>query len=357
MNEAMFLAGFLVFIFICLALDLGVFNKKIHEVSLKESLITSIIWIALALVFFIFLQYFGHWMHNIHSMEDLIAINEKHNHGILFDPDADFLASLQLYRKQLSLEFITGYVIEKTLSIDNIFVILLIFTSFCVDKKDYHRVLFWGIIGAIVMRFLFIFSLSALIQQFEWILAVFGVFLVYTAVKMYLNRDKKEEMSVEHHPVVKFVSKHFRVTPDFVGHKFFVKIKRKHFITPLFLVVIIIELSDVIFAVDSVPAIFSITQDSYIVFFSNIFAIIGLRALFFLLSSIVNLFRFLKTGISILLAFIGLKMLLEIVFHVSIGTAASLVFILSTLVVCIALSLIIPPNEPIQKASKDENKA
>ena len=346
MYETMFLGGFLVFIFICLALDLGVFNKQIHEVSLKESLITSMIWIALALIFFVFLQHFGHWIHHIETMDDLMAINTKHKHGLSFNPEADFLTNLKLYRKQIALEFITGYAIEKTLSIDNIFVILMIFTSFCVDKKDYHRVLFWGIIGAIVMRFLFIFSLSALIHQFEWILAVFGVFLVFTAVKMYANRNEKEEMSVEHHPVVKFVSKHFRVTPDFVGHKFFVKIKTKHYITPLFVVLVIIEISDVIFAVDSVPAIFSITHDSYIVFFSNIFAIIGLRALFFLLSSIVSLFRFLKTGISVLLAFIGIKMLLEIVFSVSIGTEASLIFILATLVICIVLSLMIPQKEP-----------
>ncbi len=346
MNEVIFLGGFLILISIFLALDLGVFNKKSHEISVKESLIFTLIWISLAIAFFIFLRYFGHLIHNIGTMDELNTINLRNKHGLIFNPDADFLTNLQLYRNQLSLEFITGYTIEYALSIDNIFVMLMIFMSFCVDKKYYHRVLFWGIIGAIVMRFIFIFALSALIHQFEWILAIFGVILIISAVKMFLGRNAAEEICIQEHKVVKFVSKHFSVTQDYVGQKFFTKIDGKRYITPLFLVLLIIEFSDVIFAVDSVPAIFSITQDSYIVFFSNIFAIIGLRSLFFLLSSIVNLFRFLKTGLSVLLAFVGIKMLLEIIFHVSIGTQASLIFIISTLAFCILLSIVIPEKEP-----------
>ena len=345
MNEPIFLTLFILFIAICLAFDLGVLNKKSHEISVKESLIATMIWISLALIFFVFLRYFGHLIHHIETMEQLQAINMAHKHGLVFSPDADFITNLQLYRNQLSLEFITGYTIEYTLSIDNIFVILMIFMSFRVDRKYYHRVLFWGIIGAVVMRFIFIFSLSALIHRFEWILAIFGIFLIFSAIKMFLSRNKKEEISVKDHKIVKFISKHFSLTPDYIGEKFFAKINHKHYITPLFLVLLIIEFSDVIFAVDSVPAIFSITQDFYIVFFSNIFAIIGLRSLFFLLSSIVNLFRFLKAGISVLLAFIGVKMLLEIIFSVSIGTKNSLIFIISTLTVCILLSLVIPKKE------------
>jgi tellurite resistance protein TerC len=280
-------------------------------------------------------------MHQISTLEDLEKINDLHKHGLIFNHLADFESNLQLYRNQLSLEYITGYVIEKALSIDNIFVILMLFLSFGTEKKYYHRVLFWGIIGAVAMRFIFIFSLSALIHQFEWILAIFGCVLIYSAIALFINRNKEEKVDVKEHKLVKFVSKRFSVTPDYVGEKFVTKINGKWFITPLFLLLIIIEFSDVIFAVDSVPAIFSITQDSYIVFFSNIFAIIGLRSLFFLLSNIVSMFRYLKHGLSVLLAFIGAKMLLEVLFHISISTQLSLLLILSVLIICILLSVLV----------------
>ncbi|MDR1120631.1 MAG: TerC/Alx family metal homeostasis membrane protein [Dysgonamonadaceae bacterium] len=348
MSDSLFLGGFILLIAGFLALDLGVFNKNSHTVSVREALIFTAIWVSLALGFFLFLRYFGHWIHGIETMDDLQAINERHRHGLNFDLGAGFLSNLQMYRKQLSLEFITGYVIEYALSIDNIFVILMIFMSFGVDKKYYHRVLFWGIIGAVMMRFIFIFSLSALIHEFEWILAIFGVILIFSAVKMFLNRNEEDKIDVQEHKLVKFVSRHFPVTPSYAGQKFFTKVDGKQYLTPLFLVLIIIEFSDVIFAVDSVPAIFSVTQDSYIVFFSNIFAIIGLRSLFFLLSSIVGMFRFLKTGLSILLVFVGVKMLLEVLFHISIGTKASLLFILATLVLCIGLSAVIPEKKEKQ---------
>ena len=345
MNEILFLSGFLLLIAFLLALDLGVFNKNSHEVSMKESLIFTFVWILLALGFFFFLRYFGDLMHQINSMEDLERINILHKHGLIFNPLADFDANLQLYRKQLSLEFITGYTIEYALSIDNIFVILMLFISFGTDKKYYHRVLFWGIIGAIAMRFIFIFSLSALIHQFEWILAIFGGILIYSAIRLFLNRNKEEKVDVKNHKLVKFLSRRFPLTPDYVGEKFVTKINGKRFLTPLFLLLIVIEFSDVIFAVDSVPAIFSITQDSYIVFFSNIFAIIGLRSLFFLLSNIVNMFRFLKHGLSVLLAFIGVKMLLEVLFHIPISTQLSLIIILSILIICVLFSVVIPKKD------------
>ncbi|MDR1408279.1 MAG: TerC/Alx family metal homeostasis membrane protein [Tannerella sp.] len=347
MNEILFVGGFLVLISLFLALDLGVFNKKSHTISVKESLIFTFAWMSLAFAFFIFIRYFGDLIHNIESMDDLNTINLRHRHGLIFDLHSDFATALQLYRNQLSLEFITGYMMEYALSVDNIFVILLIFMSFGVDQKYYHRVLFWGIIGAIVMRFIFIFALSALIHEFEWVLAIFGIILIVSAIKMFASRNKEEQIHVQDHKIVKFVSRHFSVTQDYVGQKFVATIDGKKYITPLLLVLLIIEFSDVVFAVDSVPAIFSITQDSYIVFFSNIFAIIGLRSLFFLLSNIMNLFRFLKTGLSVLLAFVGVKMLLEIGLHISIGTKMSLFFILSTLVACILLSVVIPEKKRI----------
>ena len=342
MNEIVFLCGFLAVIAFFLALDLGVFNRNSHEVSMKESLLFSMVWIGFALIFFFFLRHFGDLIHQIGTMDDLQNINIRHKHGLIFNPLDDFDANLQLYRNQLSLEFITGYVIEYSLSIDNIFVILMLFISFGTDKKQYHRVLFWGIIGAVAMRFLFIFSLSALIHRFEWILAIFGGVLIFSAVKLFLNRNEDEKVDVKNHKLVKFVSKRFPVTPDYAGEKFVTKINGKRFLTPLFLLLIVIEFSDVLFAVDSVPAIFSVTQDSYIVFFSNIFAIIGLRSLFFLLSNIVDMFRFLKHGLVVLLAFIGVKMLLEVLFHVPISTQISLLIILTILIICVLLSVVVP---------------
>ena len=349
MNEILFLSSFLLLIAFFLTLDLGVFNKNSHEISLKESLIFTLFWIILAVGFFFFLRYFGDLLHNITCIERLEEINQLHKHGLTFNPLADFDANLQLYRNQLSLEFITGYIIEKALSVDNIFVILMLFISFGTDKKYYHRVLFWGIIGAVVMRFIFIFSLSALIHQFEWVLAIFGGILIYSAIKLFFNRNEDEKIDVKNHKLVKFLSKRFPITPDYVGEKFVTKINGKRFLTPLLLLLIVIEFSDVLFAVDSVPAIFSITQDSYIVFFSNIFAIIGLRSLFFLLSSIVSMFRFLKPGLSVLLVFIGVKMLLEVLFHISISTQLSLLIILSILIICILLSVAIPKKVKNEK--------
>ncbi len=345
MNDILFLIAFLVGIAICLALDLGIFNKNSHVVSFKESLIFSCIWICLAIGFFFFLRFYGHLIHGINSEEALQAINIKHGHNLSFSATTDFAEQLQMYRNQLSLEFITGYVIEYAMSIDNIFVILLIFTSFGVNEKYYHRVLFWGILGAVVMRFLFIFVLSGLIHQFEWILAIFGVILLYTAIKMFINRNEKEEVNTKNHRIVKFVSKHFAVTDDFRDQHFFVKENGKRMITPLLLVLLVIEFSDVIFAVDSVPAIFSVTKDQYIVFFSNIFAIIGLRSLFFLLSNMVKYFRFLKHGLSVLLAFIGIKMLLAVLGIAEISTGVSLIVIISILIICILMSLIFPQKE------------
>jgi tellurite resistance protein TerC len=344
-NEFLFLSGFLVFIVVLLMLDLGIFNKKDSAVSLKQAGLMSIFIVLLSLGFYILLTYYGHLIHGIDSVERLQEVVAKHKHPVKIIP-GNLDHSIMLYNKNLGLEFLTGYLVEYALSIDNIFVILLVFSGFGVAPRNYHRVLFWGIFGAIVMRFLFIFIGAALIQKFEWIMYVFGAFLIYTGVKMFIERNKEDEIDPQHHPVVKFAQKHFKVHNQFVGNKFFVVINGIKKMTPLFLVLIIVEFTDLIFAVDSIPAIFSITKDPYIVFFSNIFAIIGLRSMFFLLAGIVNKFRFLKIGLAALLTFIGLKM----IFHhylddIGFGTSHSLIVIISILFLSIAISLLFPEKK------------
>ena len=248
------------------------------------------------------------------------------------------------------------------LSLDNIFVMIMIFMAFGVEKIYYHRVLFFGIIGAIVLRFVFIFTASALIQKFHWILLLFGIVLIYTGVKMFVDRNKKETMDVANHPVVTFTSKHKLSTSEFHGHDFFAKIDSRWLMTPLFIVLMIIEFSDVIFAFDSIPAIFSVTQDPYIVFFSNIFAILGLRSLFFMLESVMDKFYYLKVGVAVLLAFIGVKMLLPFVsglsfVHVdlSIGTGISLIVIVGILTISILASIFIPKKQQNEETKTVES--
>jgi tellurite resistance protein TerC len=344
-NEILFIGGFVIFIFLMMAADLGMFGKSEKPVSLKQAAILSGIWVSFALGFYWLILHYGHLLHQVNSFSGLQEINQKHLHKLTFNPN-DLEASLQLYRKNLGLEFITGYVVEYALSVDNIFVMVLIFGAFGVQPRYYHKVLLWGIIGAIVMRFLFIFVGAALINQFHWILYLFGAFLVYTGVMMFLNRNQEEEIDPENHKVVKLASKYFSVHPKFEGSKFFIKINGKKYITPLFLVLLIIEFTDLIFAVDSIPAIFSITKDPYIVFFSNIFAIMGLRSMFFLLVNIIDKFHYLKVGLAALLTFIGLKMLLaNWTEKIGITTLNSLIIILSILVISVVASLLFPKKE------------
>lgn len=344
-SELIFITGFVVFIFIMMAIDLGLFGKSDKPVSLKQAAIMSGVWVSLALVFYGLIFQYGHLLHHIESFAALKEINENHFHHLQLNPN-DLAGGLQLYRRNLALEFITGYVVEYALSVDNIFVMVLIFTAFAVAPKYYHKVLLWGIIGAVVMRFLFIFLGATLIAQFHWILYLFGAFLVYTGVMMFINRNQEDEIDPENHRVVKFASKYFSVHPKFEGGKFFVRVDGKKLITPLFLVLMIIEVTDLVFAVDSIPAIFSITKDPYIVFFSNIFAIMGLRSMFFLLVNIIEKFHYLKTGLAVLLAFIGLKMLAaEYAEKIGLTTGISLLIILGILVVSIGASLIFPKKE------------
>jgi len=347
-SELIFILGFIVFIVLMLAIDLGLFSKSDKPVSLKQAGIMSVVWIALALVFYALILRYGHLLHHVDNFAALQQINIDHFHDLKLDPH-DFAGSLQLYRKNLGLEFISGYVVEYALSVDNIFVMVLIFTAFAVEPKYYHKVLLWGIIGAVLMRFIFIFVGSALIIKFHWILYLFGAFLIYTGVMMFVNRNKEEQIDPENHPVVKFASKYFAVSPKFQGGKFFVKIDRKRLITPLFLVLLIIEVTDLVFAVDSIPAIFSVTKDPYIVFFSNIFAILGLRSMFFLLVNVIDKFHYLKTGLALLLTFIGLKMLAgEYGEKIGLTTFTSLLIILLILATSIVASLVFPKKEVVE---------
>lgn len=352
-NETLFLTGFLVFIFFILALDLGLLKKKSDTISMKQAGLMSFFVVTLAMGFYFLLINYGHLLHGIDSMDKLTHVIGKHQHPIKIVPN-DLEHSLQIYNQNLGIEFLTGYVVEYALSVDNIFVIVLIFTAFGVAQRNYHRVLFWGILGAIVMRFIFIFVGAALIEKFSWIMYVFGAFLVFTGVKMFFDKDDDDKIDTQNHPVVKFANRFFKVHNNFVGNKFFVTIDGIKKITPLFLVLLIVEATDLIFAVDSIPAIFSVTKDPYIVFFSNIFAIIGLRSMFFLLAGIIDKFRFLKVGLSVLLTFIGLKML----FHHYLEewgftTTHSLLVIVSILGLSILLSLIFPEIKKERKIKYD----
>ncbi len=341
-NEALFFGSFLLFVILMLSIDLGIFNKKDHAVTLKEAAVMSFVWVAFALGFYFILITEGQELHGIKTFAQLQEIVKENYHHIKLDP-SDFDASLHTYNQNLGLEFLTGYVVEYALSVDNIFVMVLIFNAFGVQEKYYHRVLFWGIVGAVVMRFLFIFIGAALIAKFGWILYLFGAFLVYTGIMMFINRNAHGRIDPENHAVVKFASRYFSVHPEFVGNRFFIKRNGRNLITPLFIVLLIVEFTDLIFAVDSIPAIFAVTKDQYIVFFSNIFAILGLRSMFFLLVNIIHKFHYLKVGLSVLLVFIGLKMLAHNWLHAwGFTTTHSLLVILLILTISVVASLLFP---------------
>lgn len=289
--------AFVAFLILMLALDLGVFNKKQHVISVKEALITSAVWVALSLAF----------------------------NAVVF----------YLWDHQKGLEFLTGYLLEKSLSVDNIFVFILLFNYFDVPQKYQHKVLFWGIFGALIMRAILIFIGTALIAKFSWIIIIFGLFLVVAGLKMAFQKDEK--IHPEKNPVVKFVKKFIPVTHEYHKDKFFIK-QGGLFATPLFIVLIVVETTDLIFAFDSIPAILAITHDPFIVFTSNAFAILGLRALYFALAGFMDKFHYLKLGLSIILVFIGIKMLITGVFHIP--TFGSLIVIIIILTVSILASMV-----------------
>lgn len=345
-TELTFFISFIVFILAVLMLDLGVFSRKSHVVRFKEAVGWSVLWISLAIIFYFFIRFQGQFIHGIENNAELKHVVEKYDQPVAVEMNAPFEHNIELYRQNLSLEYISGYLIEKALSVDNIFVILLIFLSFGIQQKYYHRILFWGILGALIMRFIFIFLSAAIIQEFEWVLYLFGAFLVFTGIKMFITRNKDDHIDTKNHPVVKFMAKYFPVYPRNVLKRFFIRKNRKFLFTPLFIVLLVVEFSDVVFAVDSVPAIFSITKDPFIVFYSNIFAILGLRALFFLVMNMFNVFHYLKDGLSLILTFIGVKMVIaQYPMEYHIPTNISLYTILAVLVISIVVSVFFPPKK------------
>jgi tellurite resistance protein TerC len=346
-NEITFFSVFLILIIGVLMLDLGVFDRRSHEVPFKEALIWTGVWVFLSFAFYMLLRTHGDLIHGLDTIEAIKAQVAQYKHPIEID-GLNYEQALQLYRQNLSLEYLTGYLIEYALSVDNVFVMILIFLAFKVQKMYYKRVLFWGILGAVIMRFLFIFLSASLIQRFEWIMYIFGAFLVFTGIKMFLARNQKEKIDAEAHPMVKLASRFLPVYPHFFRQHFWFRKPptNKLYFTPLFLVLLVIEFTDVVFAVDSVPAIFSVTLDPYIVFFSNIFAILGLRSLFFVVVNVISLFHYLKHGLSILLAFIGMKMLLKEPLHdIGFTTAHSLYVVVGILALSILASLIFPSKQ------------
>ncbi len=284
----LFYVGFTVFVLMMLALDLGVFHRDAHEVTFKESLTWSIVWISLALIFnFLFFKYAG-W--KFENDARLLAI-----------PGFDGNAAAN----QVGLEFLTGYIVEKTLAVDNIFVFVVVFSFFAIPLKYQHRVLFFGIIGALIFRIIFI-AMGSILLQYQWIVIFFGAFLILTGFKIIFAPEKP--IDPEKNPVIKLFKKFFPVTSTFEGQKFFIRKEGVLYATPLMVALLFIEVSDIIFAVDSVPAIFAITKEPLIVFTSNVFAILGLRAMYFMLAGVIHKFRYLKYGLGIVLVFVGLKM-------------------------------------------------
>jgi tellurite resistance protein TerC len=343
-ENIIFFALFLVLVLGILLLDLLVIGRRSHEVPVREAAAWSAVWILLALGFALFLRFFAQYVHSIETLAELKAVAAKYYPNLALDATG-FRNNLEIFRKECSINFISGYLIEWSLSVDNLFVIMAILGAFSVRKKDYKRILFWGILGAVVMRFIFIFAGAALVYRLEWVLYIFGAYLIYAGIRMYLDRHRERRIEPQNHPVVKFLSGRFKVFPRYVDDRFFVRKEGVFYLTPLFVVLMIIEFTDLIFATDSIPAIFAVTRDPYIVFFSNIFAILGLRSLFFLLVRVVEKFHLLKIGVAILLCYVGIKLMLHVwLDRIGFKPVYSLYVILAVLIGSILLSLLFPPG-------------
>ncbi|MBL0927396.1 MAG: TerC family protein [Phycisphaerales bacterium] len=341
--------GFIALVLVFLALDLGVFHRDAHEVSFKEAVTWSVVWVACALLFavFVFFAYENHWL------------------GLGLDvPKLGAAGQTETVPGSVAVkQYLTGYVVEKSLSMDNVFVIALIFTYFSIPRKYQHRVLFWGIVGALVMRGVMIFVGAELVARFDWILIIFGAFLVLTAAKMALVEG---EVDPAKNPVIRLMRKIMPVTDQLDGQHFITRVNGRRAATPLLLTLVMVEITDLIFAVDSIPAIFAITADPFIVFTSNIFAILGLRALYFCLAALIQKFRFLKPALVIILAFVGVKLLLLAVppyidelgglfgaqwgpfKGIKIDTSVSLIVILGLLTAAVVASVLVKPKHAPQ---------
>ncbi|HXG31228.1 MAG TPA: TerC family protein [Thermodesulfobacteriota bacterium] len=299
-SQTLFWIGFNAFVVAMLVLDLGVFHRRSHAIKIKEALIWSGIWVSLALLF---------------------------NLGVYF-----------VKGPHAALQFLTGYLIEQSLSVDNLFVFLLIFSYFRVPAKYQHKVLFWGILGAVIMRVVFIIAGITLIQKFHWIIYVFGGFLILSGVKLALQGDK--EIHPEKNPVLKLFRRFMPVTRDYRNGDFFVKIDKRYLATPLFIVLLVVETTDVMFALDSIPAILAITTDPFIAYTSNVFAILGLRSIYFALAGVMQLFHYLRYGLCVILVFVGAKMILSNVYKVPVEVALGV--IAGVLLVSIVASVLRP---------------
>ena len=307
MSENQLLVYFNIFIVVMLALDLGVFQRRAHFPSMKEALGWTAVWVSLALLF------------NVYIYFELGS--------------------------QKALEFFTGYLVEEALSVDNVFVFIIILTYFAVPADFHHRVLFWGVLGAIIMRSIFIIAGTALVEQFHWIIYLLGAFLIFTAIK--LATQKEMEIHPDRNPVVRLCRKIFPLVDHFEGPKFLLRKDNKWFATPLLLVLVMIETTDLAFATDSIPAIFAITRDTFVIYTSNIFAVLGLRALYFVVAGFMKEFRYLKYGLSFVLGFIGVKMLIEKFLEIPI--LYSLLIIFGIIAISVVASLVVKPKEDGQE--------
>lgn len=294
-----------------MVLDLGLLNRKATKTTFKEALFWTSIWVSISLAYSAVVYFLG------------------------FPPVKMASGKMETNYIQF-IDYLSAYIIELSLSVDNIFVMILIFGYFKTPEEYHKKVLFWGILSVILMRGLFIFIGEALIHHFHWILYGFGVFLIYTGIKMLIKKED-DEVNIENSKLVKFMRRRFRMTADYEGNKFFVRRKGTLFITPLFLVLMVIESTDLVFALDSIPAVFTITENGYVAFTSNIFAVMGLRSMYFLLSSVMDKFKYLGTGLAFVLMFIGAKMLLEII-HIDIPVHYSLIVVVSIITISILYS-------------------
>ncbi len=309
-SNLIFWVAFNVFVVAMLALDLGVFHRTKHVVQLREAIAWTLVWISLAAVFAVFIYFFGHLLVGNHARPN----------------------------SQLSLEFVTGYLIEQSLSVDNLFIFLLIFRFFAVPPEFQHEVLVWGVLGALIMRAIFIAAGVTLLNRFHWIIYIFGCILVYSGIKLF--RQHGATLHPESNPLLRIFRKLFRVTKDYEGSRFFVRRGAITYATPLALVLIVVETTDLLFAVDSIPAVLAVTREPFIVYTSNVFAIMGLRSLYFALAGMIETFRFLHYGLSLILILIGSKMLASHYIEIPVGVALGAV--VGVLLISIVASLLFP---------------
>ncbi len=316
-----FWIGFVVFVIAMLVLDLTVFHKKDETMKVKTALLWSLFWIGLAVLFNIGIYYVGSSMWGAEI------------------------------GKQKALEFLTGYLIEESLSVDNLFVFIMIFSFFGIESKYQHRILFWGIIGAIVMRAIFIFAGVAIIERFAWVMYIFGAFLIYTGIHMLFEKDDKDEFDPNKNLAVRLFRKIMPVTDEMTGWNFFVRKNKVLYATPFFIALLLIEVSDLIFAIDSIPAVLSVSKDPFIVYTSNIFAILGLRSLYFALSGVMQYFRYLKFALAFILSFIGIKMCVNELMH-SLNYDFHITNLFSLGVIVSALTISIIASIAVEKKNK-----